>query len=140
MDWGFSRSVGYQHPEIGRIHRKRAGSDCETEICQWLSREHLSTPPPQQLPRLNEMDISKLIFTATMLTVNKTQELETAVIAKQSRARYSGGPKVFEERAKPFRTFSGQCFRFKGAHMLRDCKTRQDPNQSVSDVVKQGIW
>lgn len=35
------------------------------------------------------MDINELIPNARMLTANKTQELETALVARQSKARYT---------------------------------------------------
>lgn len=29
---------------IGRVHKKETGSDCEGDFCQWLARECFSNP------------------------------------------------------------------------------------------------
>lgn len=61
----------------------------------------------QQLPGINQMDISELIPTAMVLTANKTQDHERAVIASQSQSRYRERSEGFEGWTKIFRTFSG---------------------------------
>lgn len=92
----------------------------------------------QQLPGINEMDISELIPTAKVLMVNKTQEVEMAATGKQSQASYREETTQLEGQMKPFRTCSSiSDARNCTCHMT--VKIHQNPNQPVLDVVRQGI-
>lgn len=68
-------------------------------------------------PDIENMEISDLLVSTRILATNRAYDLNAVIMAKE-------GPMQSEK-------FRGQCFRCKGPHLIKDCKTKAPPWQDT---------
>lgn len=78
----------------------------------------------QQLPGIENMEMSDFLVSARVLAVNRAHDLDVVQMAK-------------EDPIQPEK-FRGPCLRCKEPHLISDCKAKEPPQQfpSVTDVVR----